>query len=240
MALGSRLPALCVGEGWRVDCVFNGPSCGAHKTRSNRFLRHASRQRKLDHRVGLASVLEQLVRRPVVGLLFLVAPPAVAWFIVPVVIKSIKRRSWRPLPHVGEKVVKDEPPLAQLDAPFSVMFVACGIGSGASRNHVSPRRVGWRWWRGAARVLVASPQASAGLGVARSKLFAGHHNLISALAPATPPQVSSRTCCGQALNGYEPAESLANKIFSRRHHRVALCLTTLYHLSTTRSTVGAF
>jgi hypothetical protein len=78
----------------------------------------------------------------VVGLLFDSGPAAIAWFIISVVILSIKRKTDRLKSHIHEEIFKGlNPTWAYSNSPATVIFIVFGFFVVASSLHVAPREV---------------------------------------------------------------------------------------------------
>lgn len=72
-------------------------------------------------------------------------PPAVAGLVVPVRIKPIERRAFRPLAHVREEVLEPPPPLADGDPAAAVARPAAVGRPCATPDHRLPGDIGRRW-----------------------------------------------------------------------------------------------
>ena len=71
-------------------------------------------------------------------------PSTVFWRVAKAAINSIYRASIRAFTHIGKKISKIEPLLADKNAFGSVVAILSVTGVRASPHHVDPRRVRWR------------------------------------------------------------------------------------------------
>lgn len=77
-------------------------------------------------------------RSSVAGLFSRGSPPAVAFFVVAIVVFPIERLSGRSFPHVGKEVYEGTPLLANRDAATAVVSVTRGFRIAASLDHLFP------------------------------------------------------------------------------------------------------
>ena len=71
-------------------------------------------------------------------------PTAVAWFVVAVVVYTIKRAAFGALPHVGEEVFELLPSLADRNTPTTVERIPAMRFPVATSTHLYPSVVGSR------------------------------------------------------------------------------------------------
>lgn len=69
------------------------------------------------------------------------SPPAVAWFVSPIVVNSVDRGAGRPWPHILNEVGKDSPPLTNGDAAATVTWVGVTLRIQAPSENSCPHNV---------------------------------------------------------------------------------------------------
>ena len=145
-------------------------------------------------------------------------PPAVTWFIVPVVVYAIYGVVWRwALPHIRQECGEIVPPLfADSDAAPAVPLVSRVLGILASRDHTAPRTV-LSSPRPAVRPQPFSAKAPAGTdwGLAEQET-AGTHYLIPAVAAAQPQSLPVSSCT-YATQRNETPNPTACQVFRLPH-----------------------
>ena len=72
-------------------------------------------------------------------------PAAVSGFVSSIIVNPVNGQVRRGLAHVGEKIFKSQPSLADRNPSSAVVFVACASGPLATLNHASPDSIGARW-----------------------------------------------------------------------------------------------
>src|SRR5208282_1557541 len=90
-------------------------------------------------------------------------PLAILGTVVLVVIDTTNRVPLWPLPHVGQEILKLEPPFVDLNTLRAVESIACRFWIGTTSNHSAPRFVCWRFSRALCMTMpVGSLSASTG------------------------------------------------------------------------------
>lgn len=134
----------------------------------------------------------------IVGLFCRSGPAAILWTVIAIVINAIKRvgRSWS-RSHVGKKLLKAMPPLADLDAAPTVPGIACVLGVRAARLHALPYMI---FCGGMPPMLpgasadasdVLEMQTAAAFCIARSEIGSICYHLGSALARTQPLSIAA-------------------------------------------------
>ena len=75
------------------------------------------------------------------GLFFWCRPTAVTWFVVPVVVNSVKRPASRAIPHVCQEILELHPTLANLDPSASISTVQVVLLIAAPVFHGPPTSI---------------------------------------------------------------------------------------------------
>lgn len=173
---------------------------------------------------AFASEHHRRVAAPVVALRATRRPSAIRRFVVSVCVDAIKRRTnERPLTHVGEEgFVRVAPSVAHLDSAPAVISVVLAAWVAATVLHKTPDATLASQFA-AARLPVfgaslhdaINVQATATLGLTRSKQVSVDDGRASAVTPAAPHGLDS-VYIRTALND-QSAEPLANKVYKSRH-----------------------
>lgn len=94
------------------------------------------------HRKGFSIVRNQYIGGPVVPLLFRGSPLTVIWFVIPVIVDSVKlvlgRRTFA---HIGKEVIKQFPAITNDDASSSIAVIHPRFWIKASSFHRAPNVV---------------------------------------------------------------------------------------------------
>lgn len=125
--------------------TLDGPSMRAAKPRAKYFFGYPCVPREIGKRVSLASKFKENIANPIIGLLDLCCPSAVATLIIAVVIRvAIQRVSYAwTFAHVGEKVIEGSPLIRYCYATFLVMIIGVAGWLETARDHSLPCAVGW-------------------------------------------------------------------------------------------------
>lgn len=170
---------------------------------------HSDVSRPLGKCLGYAIKSDSYCVAAIAVLLLFRAPHAVALRVITIVVDALQSCAVWAFSHVGIKILEAAPSFANCNSPPAIGLEAARIGVLASLTHQVPNVV---LARVAEAVFSRSPKrclAATGSGVAIAK-GAGHHgNLVAARTRAFPSR-SRHVVFGNAANGREFAERIAD------------------------------
>jgi hypothetical protein len=157
------------------------------------------------------------------GLCKNVSPPAIARFVIFIVVDAINRCSRRSRPHVGEKRFKRvNPSLANGNPATTVPFVRCGPWIKAAGFNLSPRPIFFRWrfvCRSAVRFehrsSVVGPKATTTLDQPSAEKGKRGLNFLAAVTSAS--NVAHLFARGRLRNDGKSSEFFTNVILNVLH-----------------------
>lgn len=147
----------------------------------------------------------------VAALCFLVCPPAVAGFVVPVVVDPVEAVLWRwPLTHVSKEVAeRGAPPIAYVDAATAIERISLVLLIAAAGDHPGPGFVLGRVGLSVGYDPIG-PGASARFDFAGAEGIRANLRLFAAIAYAPPKH--ARSTSPDRLNGGQTVELLPGNI----------------------------
>lgn len=195
----------------KADRIVHGHSA-TEKSRAQHFFRKAGLSHEISKRHLDAIEDKSLVRAPIVRLFSAIGPPAVAWFVVSIVIRPAINRAfgWRSLAHICKKILECSPAPADLNPELFIVGISRIARLGAASQHASPRRVRGRHEAGWRMTML---EASAFDATAReNKIAAQAHRpaatFISAIASTNP--LIAYTRARRFSEHHEHSKSLAD------------------------------